>query len=81
MRPLRRTTPSNPLAETTKAYVGEGDVWQGAKDDLWNLTVGAVTEQAKFGAKLGVSMMGAYPLVIGNEVSNFVSGKSLWEHF
>jgi len=25
--------------------------------------------------------MGGFPLVVGNEVSNFVSGKSLWEHF
>ena len=71
----------NPLAETTKAYVGEGDIWQGAKDDVWNLTVGAGVEHAKFSAKLGVSMMGGFPLVVGNEVSNFVSGKNFWEHF
>jgi len=48
--------------------------------DLWNLTAGAMIEQAKFGAKMGVSMSGGFPIVVANEASNFFTGQSLWEH-
>jgi RHS repeat-associated protein len=70
----------NPAAETTKAFVGGEDLGAAVAADLWNLTAGAMVEQAKFGAKMGVSAAGGLPIVIANEASNFFTGQNLWEH-
>jgi RHS repeat-associated protein len=70
----------NPAAETTKAFVRGEDLGDAVMADVWNLTAGAMIEQAKFSAKLGVSAAGGLPIVVANEASNFFTGQNLWEH-